>query len=116
MRDRTLRGAGCAFALMTLASACGEPPARPIAYRAEYHYDWQGAYLVQTGVDAKICLRDLDMTAAIQPEFAESGGVSDVVVRGLLSPAGSYGIDGECTYELTQAELLGVGDRREREL
>jgi len=101
---------------MLAVVACGDPPARPIAYRAEYHYDWQGAHLVQTGVEAKICLPDVDMTPAVQPEYSESGGVSDVVVRGVLSAPGRYGIEGECAYELTQAELLGVGDRREREL
>ena len=54
------------------------------------------------------------MTPAIQPEFAKSGGISEVVVRGLLSRAGSYGPQGICSYELTSAELLGVGERKER--
>ncbi len=95
--------------------ACGEgPPDRPISYRGEYHYDPKGAYLVQTGVEAKICIQGADMTPAVQPEFAEGGGISDVAVRGVLSKPGRYGSQGLCTYELTQAELLGVGERRER--
>ena len=100
--------------LLGLAS-CGEgPPDRPIAYRGEYHYDSNGAYLVQVGVEARICIHGTDMTPAVQPEFAKSGGISEVVVRGLLSKPGRYGPQGTCTYELTSAELLGVGERKER--
>ena len=103
-----------ASALVALAS-CGEgPPDRPIAYRGEYHYDPGSAYLVQVGVEARICINGADMTPAVQPEFAKSGGICEVVVRGLLSKPGRYGPQGICTYELTSAELLGVGERRER--
>ncbi len=100
--------------LCGLAACHQDPPARPIAYRGEYHYDPSGAYLVQTGVEARICVQGADMTPAIQPEFFETGGRSEVVVRGLLSPRGSYGPQGVCAYELTQSELLGVGDRLQR--
>jgi len=104
-----------AMALVGLVS-CGEaPPDRPIAYRGEYHYNTQSAYLVQAGVEAKICVQGADMAPAIQPEFASSGGISEVVVRGILSKPGSYGHSGACTYLLTNSELLGVGERRERE-
>lgn len=105
------------FALVVVTGlvSCGDaPPDRPIAYRGEYHYDPNSAYLVQVGVEARICISGADMTPAVQPEFAKSGGVSEVVVRGLLSKPGRYGPQGICTYELTQAELLGVGERKER--
>jgi len=107
----------CAIAIaiaMSLTSCDKAPDDRPIAYRGEYHYDKEGAYLVQVGVDAKICVQGADMTPAIQPEFAATGGVSEVVVRGQLSKPGRYGHLGVCTYELGKAELLGVGERRER--
>lgn len=100
--------------LVGLASCGNEPPERPIAYRGEYHYDPANAYLVQVGVAAKICIQGADMTPAVQPEFSSSGGVSEVVVRGILSKPGRYGHEGVCTYMLTDAELLGVGERRER--
>lgn len=104
-----------AFAGIVLAS-CGEgPPDRPISYRGEYHYDMEKAYLVQVGVDAKICIQGADMTPAVQPEFSESGGVTDVAVRGILSKPGRYGHEEACTYMLSNAELLGVGERRARE-
>lgn len=104
-----------ASALLLGLASCGEaPPDRPIAYRGEYHYDPDSAYLVQVGVEARICVNGADMTPAVQPEFAKSGGISEVVVRGLLSKPGRYGPQGICTYELTSAELLGVGERRER--
>ena len=76
--------ARCAMALvitMGLASCDKRPDDRPIAYRGEYHYDKDTAYLVQAGVDAKICVQGADMAPAIQPEFAAAGGVSEVVVR-----------------------------------
>lgn len=105
-----------ALVLCVCLVACGDrPPDRPIAYRGEYHYDWQGEYLVQVGVDARICIQGADMTPAVQPEFATNGGISEVVVRGMLSPPGRYGPTGTCAYELTDAELLGVGERRERQ-
>lgn len=101
--------------LLLCLAACGEgPPDRPIVYRGDYHYDAVGAYLVQAGVEAKICIQGADMKPAIQPEFVSDGGISEVVVRGLLSKAGSYGREGVCTYLLTESELLGVGERRER--
>jgi hypothetical protein len=104
-----------AIALAGLMS-CGEgPPDRPIAYRGEYHYNAESAYLVQAGVEAKICVQGADMAPAIQPEFSSSGGISEVVVRGILSKPGKYGHSGVCTYQLTNSELLGVGERRERE-
>ena len=109
--------ARCAIALVIaigLASCEKRPDDRPIAYRGEYHYDKDSAYLVQAGVDAKICVQGAVMTPAIQPEFAATGGVSEVVVRGQLSRPGRYGPQGICTYELGRAELLGVGERRER--
>lgn len=97
-------------------ASCGQgAPDRPIAYRGDYHYDKESAYLVQVGVDAKICIEGADMTPAVQPEFAESGGISEVAVRGILSKPGRYGHLEACTYVLSQAELLGVGERRERE-
>lgn len=37
-----------------------------------------------------------------------------VAALGLLSTPGRYGPEGACTYELRQAELLGVGERLER--
>lgn len=111
----TSGGRAIASTLLLGLASCGEaPPDRPIAYRGEYHYDSNSAYLVQVGVEAKICIQGADMTPAVQPEFAKSGGVSEVVVRGLLSRAGRYGPQGICTYELTSAELLGVGERKER--
>ncbi len=55
------------------------------------------------------------MTPAVQPEFSESGGISDVAVRGILSKPGRYGHLEACTYVLSNAELLGVGERRARE-
>jgi hypothetical protein len=100
--------------LLAMASCGGESPDRPIAYRGEYHYDKQSAYLVQNGVDARICIQGADMIPAIQPEYVEAGGISEVAVRGLLSKPGRYGHEGVCTYELTSAELLGVGKRREK--
>src|SRR5688572_10815183 len=104
-----------ALMLVLGLASCGKgPDDRPIAYRGEYHYDKERAYLVQVGVDAKICVQGADMTPAIQPEFSATGGVSDVVVRGQLSKPGQYGHMGICTYELRNAELLGVGERRER--
>jgi len=96
-------------------ASCGERPERPIAYRGEYHYDMEKGYLVQAGVDAKICIEGADMTPAVQPEFARSGGISEVAVRGILSKPGQYGHLGACTYLLSKAELLGVGERRARE-
>ena len=106
---------GMALAGVALA-ACGEsPPDRPIAYRGEYHYDMEKAYLVQVGVDAKICIQGADMTPAVQPEFSASGGISEVAVRGILSKPGRYGYLEACTYVLSNAELLGVGERRARE-
>jgi hypothetical protein len=108
-------GGKIASALLLGLASCGEgPPDRPITYRGEYHYDMDGAYLVQVGVEARICIKGADMTPAVQPEFSKSGGISAVVVRGLLGPAGRYGPQGICTYELTSAELLGVGERTER--
>jgi len=108
-------GRKMAFALLLGLVSCGEgPPDRPIAYRGEYHYDSDSAYLVQVGVEARICIKGADMTPAVQPEFSKSGGISEVVVRGLLSRAGRYGPQGICTYELRSAELLGVGERRDR--
>jgi hypothetical protein len=108
-------GRKIASALLLGLASCGEgPPDRPIAYRGEYHYDSDSAYLVQVGVEARICIEGADMTPAVQPEFSKSGGISEVVVRGLLSRAGRYGPQGICTYELTSAALLGVGERRER--
>jgi len=104
----------CAMVLMLGLASCGDAPDRPIAYRGEYHYDTRNAYLVQAGVDARICIQGADMTPAVQPEFAAAGGISEIVVRGLLSKPGRYGQLGICTYELTNAELLGVGKRRER--
>jgi hypothetical protein len=112
------RGAHSALmALLAVAlAACGKlAPDRPIAYRGEYHYDKEIAYLVQVGVDAKICIEGADMTPAVQPEFAETGGITDVAVRGILSAPGRKGHEEACTYLLTDAELLGVGERRERE-
>ncbi|MGC4027320.1 MAG: hypothetical protein QM696_00405 [Steroidobacteraceae bacterium] len=103
-----------AVALLPGLAACSDPPARPIAYRGEYHYDAGGGHLVQAGVEARICIRDADMTPAIQPEFVATGGRSEVVVRGLLSARGRYGPEGVCNYELTRSELLGVGKRMER--
>ena len=108
-------GRKIAFALLLGLASCGEgPPDRPIAYRGEYHYDSDSAYLIQPGVEARICIEGADMIPAVQPEFSKSGGVSEVVVRGLLSQSGSYGPQGLCTYELTSSELLGVGERRAR--
>lgn len=103
-----------AFALLALAGCGDAAPDRPIAYRGEYHYDSASAYLVQTGVPVRICIQGANMTPAMQPEFLQSGGISEVVVRGLLSKPGQYGAQGICTYELTKAELLGVGERREK--
>ena len=103
-----------ALGLLALMACSEAPPERPIAYRGAYHYDAQGGYLVQVGVPARICILGADMTPAVQPEFAQSGGISEVVVRGLLSAPGRYGPEGACTYELRQAELLGVGERLER--
>lgn len=112
---RIPEGRKIASALLLGLASCGEgPPDRPIAYRGEYHYDSNGAYLVQVGVEARICISGADMAPAVQPEFSKSGGISEVVVRGLLSSAGRYGPQGICTYELASAELLGVGERRER--
>jgi hypothetical protein len=97
-------------------ASCGEgTPDRPIAYRGEYHYDMEKAYLVQVGVDAKICIQGADMVPAVQPEYSASGGISDVAVRGILSKPGRYGHMEACTYVLSNAELLGVGERRARE-
>jgi hypothetical protein len=107
--------AAMAVAMVTLAS-CGErPDDRPIAYRGDYHYDNGVGYLVQVGVDAKICIEGADMTPAIQPEFAVTGGITEVAVRGVLSEPGRYGPSESCTYMLSNAELLGVGERRARE-
>lgn len=112
-------GRWCALALLAVSAAvagCGrEAPARPIAYRGQYHYGPDVAYLAQTGVEARICLEGVDMTPAIQPEFLDGGGRSEVVVRGVLSARGAYGPDGICAYRLTDTELLGVGDRLERD-
>jgi hypothetical protein len=55
------------------------------------------------------------MTPAVQPEFLASGGITMVAVRGILSQPGRYGPQEVCTYVLSEAELLGVGERRERE-
>jgi hypothetical protein len=97
-------------------AACGERvDDRPIAYRGDYHYDKESGYLVQTGVDARICIQGADMIPAVQPEFSVSGGISEVVVRGVLSKPGRYGHLEACTYVLSDAELLGVGERRPRE-
>lgn len=99
-----------------LLAACGrEAPSRPIAYRGEYYYSPAVAYLGQPGVAAKICIQGADMVPAIQPEFFESGGRFEVVVRGILSARGAYGPEGICAYQLTDAELLGVGERLEWE-
>lgn len=115
MQNR-IRGAWVlAFILVGGLVACErEVPPRPISYRGEYHYAPGGAYLVQNGVEARLCIQGADMTPAIQPEFAEAGGRSEVVVRGILSKRGSYGPGGICAYELTGSELLGVGKRMER--
>lgn len=117
MRSEPKTSTTAAFATLAVAllAACGERPERPIAYRGEYHYDAQAGHLVQVGVDAKICIEGADMTPAVQPEFVAAGGISDVAVRGILSKPGKYGREGMCTYLLTNAELLGVGERRERE-
>jgi hypothetical protein len=97
-------------------ASCGEPaPERPIAYRGEYHYQKDIGYLVQAGVDAKICIEGADMAPAVQPEFSDAGGISEVAVRGILSKPGRYGHLEACTYMLSDAELLGVGERRARE-
>jgi len=98
-----------------LLAACGEPPDRPIAYRGNYHYENGIGYLAQVGVDAKICIQGADMTPAVQPEFSVSGGITEVAVRGILSKPGRYGQQEACTYVLSNAELLGVGERRARE-
>jgi hypothetical protein len=117
MRSEPKTSTAAVFATLAVAllAACGERPERPIAYRGEYHYDAQAGHLVQVGVDAKICIEGADMTPAVQPEFVAAGGISDVAVRGILSKPGKYGREGMCTYLLTNAELLGVGERRERE-
>jgi len=104
----------CSVALCVALASCSPPPDLPVAYRGEYDYGRGAAYLVQVGVEAKICIPGADMSAAIEPKYAQSGGISEVVVRGLLSKPGRYGPAGVCAYELTRAELLGVGERRER--
>jgi len=115
IREAVARPRMLALVIALGLASCGKGPVDlPIAYRGEYHYDKESAYLVQAGVAAKICIQGADMTPAIQPEFSTSGGISEVVVRGLLSKPGRYGHQGVCTYELTRAELLGVGERRER--
>ena len=77
-----------AVVLCWALASCSPPPERPIAYRGEYHYDREGAYLVQVGVEAKICVPSAIMGPAIDPEFSQSGGISEVVVRGMLSKPG----------------------------
>jgi len=97
-------------------AACDHgPPERPVAYKGDYHYGaGQAPYLAQFGVEAKICIEESVMVPAVQPEFVPVGGISQVVVRGMLSEAGQYGAAGQCAFELTSAELLGVGERNQR--
>lgn len=118
--SRTMAGrllaAGVAMVLAAGLAACDQgPPERPVAYKGEYHYGaGQAPYLAQLGVEARICIEESVMVAAVQPEFVAGGGISQVVVRGMLSRAGKYGTEGQCAFELTSAELLGVGERNQR--
>lgn len=111
-----LRVRGAPLILLAGLAACDQgPPERPVAYKGTYHYGaGQAPYLAQLGVEARICIDESVMVPAVQPEFVSVGGFSEVVVRGMLSEAGRYGADGQCTFELTSAELLGVGERHQR--
>lgn len=103
--------------LSTLMSACAYAPVKDPIYRGEYFYNFESSYLTPNGKDEAWCIDAGTMSKAMLPAKDTNGqwGISDVVVRGKLGPAGSYGGLGRCRHVLYVTEIVEVSNMRGRD-
>lgn len=106
-----------AMAFVASLAACASGPVRDPAYSGEYFYNFENSYLTPDGKDEAWCIDAGSMAKAMLPAKDVNGqwGTTHVVVRGKLSPAGSYGGLGRCKHVLDVTEIVEVSNMRGRD-
>jgi hypothetical protein len=109
--------AALAVVLSASLVACASAPAKDPAHSGEYFYNFENSYLTPDGKDEAWCINAGSMAKAMLPVKDVNGqwGTSHVVVRGKLSPPGSYGGLGRCKHVLDVTEIIEVSNMRGRD-
>ena len=105
-----------ALTLAASLASCASGPAKDPVYAGEYFYNFENSYLTPDGKDEAWCIDAGSMAKAMLPAKDVNGrwGTSHVVVRGKLSPSGSYGGLGRCKHVLDVTEIVEVSNMRGR--
>ncbi len=95
---------------LLLCVGCSTLTVADATYSGEYFYNFEFAYLTPQGQHVRWCIKG-DMSRA---ELPGRWGTAHVVVRGTLSPEGSYGNLGACKRILTVTKIVRVDSMRGR--
>ena len=84
-------------------------------YRGEYFYNFETSAFTPEGASDPWCVNSAKLVDAQLPADGAPGGPwgrADVVVRGVLSPAGSYCNLGAYRHFLEVTEVISITNRR----
>lgn len=97
------------FLLLSMVlSACATAPKDGGTFAGSYFYNFEFSYLTPNGTDERWCVNG-DMSSA---ELPEAWGTSDVVVQGVVGPAGRYGNLGACQRIIKVTGVLQISNQR----
>jgi hypothetical protein len=103
------------IAVVILLAGCASVPRGDGIYRGEYFYNFETSVFTPEGGKDAWCVNSASLTDVELPANGAPGGPSgkaDVVIRGVLSPAGSYCNMGAYKHFLDVKEVISVTNRR----
>lgn len=105
------------LALGSLLSGCATVAPTGEIYHGEYFYNFESASFTAEGESQPWCVDSAKLTDAELPADGSPGGpwgTAQVVVRGVLSPEGSYCTLGAYKRFLEITEVIDISNRQAR--
>ena len=98
-----------------LISGCATVTPQVQIYRGKYFYNFESAALTPEGASQPWCVNSAKLKDAELPADGAPGGpwgTADIVVRGVLSPEGSYCNLGAYKHFLEITEVIEISNRQ----
>jgi hypothetical protein len=104
----------CLFALAVSPVLVASPAASSV-YAGEYFYNFENAYFTAEGYQT--CwdlIGDMSKAELKLAQGSQHWGITTVVLRGVLGPAGHFGNMGACDHQLTVLKILKIIEKKGR--